>query len=84
MKKHPNERLDLENDVGMFFFTEFFDKSSTKPGGNFQEILSKYTASSVSKIDGFGSNWTSDHELMLSTILQERFTMGSIVNEANV
>lgn len=31
-----------------------------------------------------GGNWTSDHELMLNTILEERFAMANLVKQANL
>jgi hypothetical protein len=37
----------------------------------------------VSKLGGLGGNWTSDHELMLLTILEERFAMGNLIKQAN-
>lgn len=38
----------------------------------------------MSKLKALGGDWTTDHELMLSTILQERFTMSSIISQANI
>lgn len=31
-----------------------------------------------------GGNWTYDHELMLNTILEERFAMANLVKQANL
>lgn len=31
-----------------------------------------------------GGNWTNDHELMLNTILEERFAMANLVKQANL
>lgn len=31
-----------------------------------------------------GGNWTHDHELMLNTILEERFAMANLVKQANL
>lgn len=31
-----------------------------------------------------GGNWTNDHELMLNTILEERFAMANLVRQANL
>lgn len=83
-KENSNVKLNLDNDVGLFFFTEFYDQAGFNAGGNFQDNLSRYTSESMGKLKSLGGSWTTDHELMLSTILQERFTMSSMVNQANI
>jgi hypothetical protein len=31
-----------------------------------------------------GGSWTGDHELMLNTVLEERFAMANLVKQANL
>jgi hypothetical protein len=38
----------------------------------------------MSKFTKMGGNWTNDHELMLNTILEERFAMANLVRQANL
>ena len=35
-------------------------------------------------MDSLGGNWAHSHELMLSTILAERFAMANLVKQANI
>lgn len=61
LKKYPNEKLNLDNDVGLIFFSEFNGNTTNKPAGIFQENLSKYTTQAMSKLSRLGSNWSDDH-----------------------
>ena len=46
--------------------------------------MSKYTREALGKLDSLGGNWAHSHELMLSTILAERFAMANLVKQANI
>jgi hypothetical protein len=60
-KENKNVNLRLDNDVGLFFFSEFYDQAGFNAAGNFQESLSKYTSESISKLKSLGGDWTTDH-----------------------
>ena len=83
-KENSNVKINLDNDIGLVLFSEFYDKSNLKSGGNFNEQLTQYTTSSLAKLNSLGGEWATDHELMINTILQERFTMGATVQQANI
>lgn len=85
-KDNPNVKLGLDNDVGLLFFPELYNTLNIPIGGNadFNKSLKDYTASTTAKLQSLGSNWTNDHELILYTILQDRFTMANIIRQANV
>lgn len=51
---------------------------------SFTQNLKEYTQTAISKFTQMGGNWTSDHELMLNTILEERFAMANLVKQANL
>jgi len=50
---------------------------------DFTNNLRDYTQKSVAKLQNLGGNWTNDHELMIYTILQERFSIANLVLQAN-
>lgn len=83
-KENNNVKLQLDNDINLFFFTELYDQPGFNAGGNFQDGLNNYTKEAIAKLNALGGNWTSDHELMLTTILQERFAMANLVKQANI
>lgn len=83
-KENSNVKLQLDNDINLFFFTELYDQPGFNAGGNFQDGLNNYTREAIAKLNALGGNWTSDHELMLTTILQERFAMANLVKQANI
>lgn len=67
----------------MIFFTELF-------GGNVdvrEEIgsqLKSYQETAYNKLYSLGKSWSTDHEIMFNTILQERFAMANMVKHANL
>lgn len=74
----------MDKDLALFFFSEFGNAQNVNAAGNFQDSLSRYTSDSLSKLTSLSGNWTNDHELMLSTFMQERFAMSSVINQANI
>lgn len=82
-KDNPNVNLQLDNELGLIFFPEFFDKVKAPVAADFTNSLKDYTQRSVAKLQNLGGNWTNDHELMIYTILQERFSIANLVLQAN-
>lgn len=83
-KSNPSLQLSLDDDVLLVFFTELYDQQNMKSSATFTQSLKEYTQSAVSKFTQMGGNWTYDHELMLNTILEERFAMANLVKQANL
>jgi hypothetical protein len=82
-KENPNIRLSLDDEIGLIFFTELIDKASSKTTGNFQANLQRYVEEAIAKFTRNGGKWTTDHELMLHTVLGERFAMANAIKFAN-
>jgi len=83
-KENPNVNLKLDQDVALIFFTELYDKQNVPVGVDFNNSLKEYTNAAISKLRTAGGNWTNDHELIINTILQERFAMANLVRQANL
>lgn len=90
-KANPNVTLNLDSDLGLIFFPEFYTNNSLNtpnsgfdvPKTDLTASLGTYTQQAIGKLQNLGGNWTSDHELMLLTILEERFAIGNLVKQAN-
>jgi hypothetical protein len=82
-KENPNIRLSLDDEIALIFFTELFDKTNVRLSGDFQSNLKKYVDEAIVKFTRNGGQWTTDHELMLHTVLGERFAMASAIKYAN-
>lgn len=81
---NPSVQLNLDDDVLLIFFTELYGQQTMKISATFTENLKEYTQTAISKFTQMGGNWTNDHELMLNTILEERFAMANLVKQANL
>lgn len=46
--------------------------------------LKSYRETAYTKLFSFGKSWSTDHEFMFNTILQERFAMANMVKHANL
>jgi hypothetical protein len=46
--------------------------------------LKSFKESHYSKLYAIGKAWSSDHEIMFNTILQERFDMANMIKHANL
>lgn len=82
-KSNPNVQINLDEDVGLIFFTELFNQQNIN-AGEFSKNLQEYTQSAIAKFSKMGGSWTNDHELMLNTVLEERFAMANLVKQANL
>lgn len=83
-KDNPNVNLKLEEDVNLVFFSELYNKQSINVSADFQQSLKEYTTEAISKFTKMGGKWSNDHELMLNTVLEERFAMANLVKHANI
>ena len=82
-KENPNVKLNLDDDVALVFFAELYDKQTVNISADFQSNLQRYTQEAIRKFTDLGGKWTSDHEIMLNTVLSERFAMANAVKQAN-
>ena len=79
-KDNPSVRLNLDEDIQLIFLSEF----GSNVQGDLANSLKTYTDSALKKFSSIGGNWGRDHELMLYTILQERFVMANLIKNANL
>lgn len=49
-----------------------------------QTLLTSYTDQVIRKFTSIDGSWTTDHELILSTVLSERFALANLIKEANL
>ena len=79
---NPSVKLNLDEDLQLIFFSEAFGNGKLNPDLNNQ--LRSYKESQYSKLLALGSNWTNDHDLIINTVLEERFTLANTVKNANL
>ena len=79
-------RLELDEDIQLMFFSDLLDsnKQLRNLSPELSSQLKSYKESQKSKMYSLGKTWSQDHELMLNTILDERFTMANLLKEANL
>ncbi len=77
---NPSVKLNLEEDVRLIFFTEL--QGGQGLDGDMSAKLKSFSDSVNRKFESLGS-WTTDHQLMLNSFLQERFLMANLVKNAN-
>ena len=74
-------KFELDDDVSLIFFPEIGYPSGTDLTFNTQ--LRSYTESVLGKFRNLGG-WKTDHELLLFSVLQEKFTHSQILKDLNV
>lgn len=79
---NPSVKLSLDEDLQLIFFSEAFGKGNINDDLN--NLLSSYKESQYNKLFSLGRTWTHDHELIVNTILEERFSMANMVKHANL
>ncbi len=79
---NPSVKLNLDEDLQLIFFSEAFGGAKLNEDLNAQ--LRSYKESQYNKFFSLGKTWTSDHDLVINTILEERFTMANMVKQANL
>jgi hypothetical protein len=83
-ESNPQVELQLDNDIGLIFYPEFYDKQNIPVGDDFTNILREYTLNSNSKIQNIGGNWTNEHQFILYSSLHDRFATANLVKQANI
>lgn len=83
-KENPSVRLGLDDDVALIFFAELYDRQSINISADFKANLERYTEDAIRKFTANGGKWTGEHEMMLNTVLSERFAMANAVKHANL
>lgn len=81
-KTNPNIKLNLDEDLQLIFFSEAFGNGKLSEDLNAQ--LRSYKESQYNKLLALGTNWTNDHDLIINTVLEERFTLANTVKNANL
>jgi hypothetical protein len=66
----------------LIFFSEAFNNGPLSEELNAQ--LRSYKESQYNKLSSLGKSWTGDHEVIVNTILEERFAMANMVKHANL
>jgi hypothetical protein len=79
---NPGVKLSLDEDLQLIFFSEAFGGS--KLGADLTSQLRSYKESQYNKLFSLGKTWTNDHDLIVNTILEERFAMANMVKTANL
>lgn len=72
---------NLDEDVNLIFFSELGDPSRFS-GESFSNQINEFSNSVQRKFAEMGG-WSSDHQLMLNSFLQERFLMANVVKNSN-
>lgn len=83
-KENPNVNFKLDNEIGLFFFSEFYNKSNINTAGNFKQQLEQYTSKAMKSIQNWDWDWNSDQTLILNSFIQDRFTLGATIQQANI
>ena len=72
----------MDSDVGLVFFPELFDKQNVS-AGSFEASLIDYTLKATEKLQKLGGGLSADHEVIVSTVLADRFVYANLVRQAN-
>lgn len=79
---NPTLKLNLDEDLQLIFFSEAFGSGKLNEDLNSQ--LRSYKESQYNQLFSLGKAWTNDHDMIVNTILQERFAMANMVRHANL
>ena len=82
-QSNPNVKLNLDEDLQLIFFSEAFG-GNAKLNEDLNAQLRSYKESQYNKLFSLGKTWTNDHDMIVNTILEERFTMANMVKQANL
>ena len=84
-RDNPQVHLQLDEEINLMFFSDFDNKADSRLlNKDLNTQLRSYKESQRSKLFSLGKTWTQDHELILNTILEERFTMANVIKKANL
>lgn len=82
---NSNVNLQIDEEIRLIFFSDLDGSGSLKSlSSEMSSQLESYKQSQKSKLYSLGKTWTNDHELILNTILTERFTMANTIQKANL
>jgi hypothetical protein len=81
-QSNPNLKLSLDEDLQLIFFSEAYGKGPI--GEDLNKQLNSYKESQYNKLFSLGRTWSNDHDLIVNTILEERFSMANMVKHANL
>lgn len=81
-QNNPSVNLSLDEDLQLIFFSEAF--GGVKLNADLNGQLRSYKESQYNKLFSLGKTWTNDHDMIVNTILEERFTMANMVKTANL
>jgi len=79
---NPALKLSLDEDLQLIFFSEAFGNG--KLNENLNSQLRSYKESQYNQLFSLGKAWTNDHDMIVNTILEERFAMANMVRHANL
>ncbi len=82
--QNTNIELNLDEEIQLIFFTELFNGGNLNLREEITTSLTSYRETAYSKLYSLGKSWSTDHEIMFNTILQERFAMANMVKHANL
>lgn len=82
-QNNSNIKLNLDEDLQLIFFSEAFG-GNAKLNEDLNSQLRSYKESQYNKLFSLGKTWTNDHDMIVNTILEERFTMANMVKQANL
>lgn len=80
--ENPKLKFNFDEDVNLLFFPEI--QGQVALNEDIQTLLSSYTEQVIRKFTSIDGSWTTDHELILSTVLSERFALANLIKEANL
>jgi hypothetical protein len=81
-QSNPSVKLNLDEDLQLIFFSEAF--GGAKVGEDLNAQLRSYKETQYNKLFSLGKSWTNDHDIIVNTILEERFAMANMVRHANL
>lgn len=81
-KSNPSLKFNLDEDLQLIFFSDAFG------GGRLNESLTgqlhSYKESQYSRLRSLGGNWSNDHDLFISSVLDDRFALANSIKNANL
>lgn len=85
---NKNIKLSLDEDIQLIFFSEAFGGANLGANGAINETIANqlrsYKESTYNNLLSYGKTWSTDHEMIFNTVLQERFAMANMIKQANL
>ncbi len=79
---NPNLKFNLDEDLQLIFFSDAFGGS--KLNESLTSQLRSYRESQYNRLRSLGSNWGNDHDIFISSILDDRFALANSIKNANL